>query len=146
MTTPAPPPTTSWSRWRGTSWASSGCPNSCARPTRAESSAFSSRIVPSRSGGSTVVRTARRLAATLVAVLVAGCSQLPVSHAPAPPAGASAAAIDLGAKFRIPDRERGKRDKAMMNARYQLETEADENGPPSAARIFRAHEQREALA
>jgi photosystem II stability/assembly factor-like uncharacterized protein len=92
-----------------------------------------------------VVRIARRLAATMAAALAAGCTQLPVSHAPASPAESSAAAIDLGAKFRIPDRERGKRDKAMMNARYQLETEADENGPPSAARIFRAHEQREAL-
>jgi photosystem II stability/assembly factor-like uncharacterized protein len=53
---------------------------------------------------------------------------------------------DLGAKFRIPDRERGRRDRAAMNAKYFLELEADERGTPSAAQIFRAHEQREAIA
>jgi hypothetical protein len=53
--------------------------------------------------------------------------------------------MDLGSKLRIPDRERGRRGMALMNKQYQLETEADENGPPSAAQIFRAHEQRVAV-
>lgn len=90
-------------------------------------------------------RFMRRLAATALAALCAACAQLPLPEAPAA-AAARAAAMDLGAKFRLPDREKGKRAKAVMNARYQLETEADENGPPTAAQIFRAHAQRQALA
>ena len=87
-----------------------------------------------------------RLAATALVLLGAACAQLPgVPAAGSAPPSATAAAMDLGAKLRIPAREGGKRDKAVMNARYQLETEADENGPPSAAQIFRAHEQRVAI-
>ena len=86
-----------------------------------------------------------RLAATALAALAVGCTQMPVSRAPAAGSAPTAAAMDLGAKFRLPNRERGKRAKAVMNARYQLETEADEKGPPTAAQIFRAHEQRQAL-
>ena len=90
----------------------------------------------------------RRLAATCLPVLAVGCA----STSP-PPAGAPAAraasggipAVDLGAKFRIPNREGGRRERAMPNARYHLEIEADENGPPSVAQIFRAHQQRRAI-
>ncbi len=90
---------------------------------------------------------ARRLLATGVVYLVAGCAVVqPVTQISAPGVEVAAAPIDLGAKFRIPDRERGRRDKAVMNARYQLETEADEAGPPSAQQIFRAHAQRQAIA
>jgi hypothetical protein len=53
--------------------------------------------------------------------------------------------MDLGSKFRIPNRERGRRAMALMNKQYQLDTEANENGPPSAAQLYRAHEQRQAI-
>ena len=76
-------------------------------------------------------RNARRWLATTFAAALVGCAAV----APIPE-------IDLGAKFKVPDREKGRRDRAAMNAKYHLELEADENGPPSAAQIFRAHEQR----
>ncbi|HUP96996.1 MAG TPA: hypothetical protein VM073_03600 [Usitatibacter sp.] len=57
----------------------------------------------------------------------------------------SPAAVDLGAKFKVPERERGRRDRATMNAKYHLEIEADENGPPTVAQLFRANEQRRAI-
>ncbi len=88
------------------------------------------------------------LAAFGAAALLAGCATSPAGDA-APAAAhhaeVSGAAIDLGAKFRLPERERGRREKAAMNAKYQLETEADESGPPTAAQLFRAHDQRRAL-
>ena len=90
-----------------------------------------------------------RLAATGALALAASCAWV----APAPDRAhheqdlsAAPPVADLGAKFRIPDRERGRRDRAAMNAKYFLELEADERGTPSAAQIFRAHEQREAIA
>jgi hypothetical protein len=91
----------------------------------------------------------RRLAATCVPALLAGCAATTV----APPeagrahadASAAAAPIDLGAKFRMPNRERGRRDRAAMNAQYHLELEADEKGPPSAEQLFRANAQRVAI-
>src|SRR5690349_7512465 len=92
-----------------------------------------------------------RLPALLATALLAGCASTPPS-APRAPAVAAAgapedhgAAMDLGSKFKVPNRERGRRGMALMNKKYQLETEADENGAPSAAQIFRAHAQREAL-
>lgn len=89
-----------------------------------------------------------RHAACLAAALLAGCAASPTATdrlAPERHAEVAGAPIDLAAKFAMPNRERGRRDKAAMNARYQLETEADEKGPPTAAQIFRAHEQRKAL-
>jgi hypothetical protein len=76
-------------------------------------------------------RNTRRWLATTCVIAVAGCTSVP----PVPE-------IDLGAKFKVPAREKGRRDRATMNAKYHLELEADENGPPTAAQIFRAHEQR----
>ncbi|HET7732138.1 MAG TPA: hypothetical protein VFK48_19100 [Usitatibacter sp.] len=82
------------------------------------------------------------LAATL-ALAVAGCASVsPDAGAPAAPTAAAVPTIDLGSKFRVPDRERGRREKARMNAQYHLELEADENGPPSAAQMLRAQAQR----
>jgi photosystem II stability/assembly factor-like uncharacterized protein len=50
--------------------------------------------------------------------------------------------LSMKSKFEIPNRVRGDRALAKPNIEYQLATEADESGPPSAAQIFRAHEQR----
>ncbi|APV49246.1 hypothetical protein BWI17_05850 [Betaproteobacteria bacterium GR16-43] len=89
-----------------------------------------------------------RHAALAAAAFLAGCAAAP-AHDPASAephhAEVAGAPIDLAAKFKMPNRERGRRDKAAMNARYQLETEADEKGPPTAAQIFRAHDQRHAM-
>ena len=92
----------------------------------------------------------RRLLTTLAAAMaVAGCAHSPPvvvestrQGAASVPGEVSALPIDLGAKFKVPDRETGRRAKAMMNAEYFLALEADENGPPTAAQIFRAHAQR----
>lgn len=51
---------------------------------------------------------------------------------------------DIRTKRTAP-RESKKRDRAGISAQFNLEMEADENGPPSAAQIFRAVAQREAL-
>ncbi|HYC35806.1 MAG TPA: hypothetical protein VEC19_05250 [Usitatibacter sp.] len=82
--------------------------------------------------------------ATAAAVL-AGCATAPPAHVPAGAPQHHGAAMDLGSKFKVPNRERGRRGMALMNKQYQLETEADEKGPPTAAQFFRAHEQREAI-
>jgi hypothetical protein len=93
----------------------------------------------------------RRLLTTLAALALAGCAHAPRGVEPAAPGGSLALAealsapIDLGAKFKVPNRETGRRAKAAMSAEYFLALEADENGPPSAAQIFRAHEQRRAI-
>ncbi|MEO5676119.1 MAG: hypothetical protein ABIQ84_01105, partial [Usitatibacter sp.] len=93
----------------------------------------------------------RRLATTLIPAFIAGCTAIapPMTAAPGTDpvfAGAqrgdSPAALDLGAKFKVPDRERGRRERAGVNARYHLELEADEHGPPTVAQMFRANEQR----
>src|SRR5687767_6448474 len=91
--------------------------------------------------------------AAAAALMLAGCSAVPqptspgssAAQAPVAAAGNHGAAMDLGSKFKVPNRERGRRGMAIMNKQYQLETEADEQGPPTAGQIFRAHEQREAL-
>ena len=90
----------------------------------------------------------RWLTTFALAVAAAGCAHTPHSVAPLaaePHVAVEGAGIDLGAKFRIPDRERGRRAKAVMNAEYLLALEADENGPPSARQIFRAHEERKQI-
>ena len=89
-----------------------------------------------------------RTVAGLLATLLAGCASV---REPAPPAALATAAaaveatapnMDLGSKFRVPNRERGRRSMALMNRQYQLDTESNENGPPTAAQLFRAQEQR----
>src|SRR6185369_2219051 len=81
------------------------------------------------------------------ALLLGACASAPPAPSPAVEqhAEVTGAALDLGVKFKMPDRERGRRDKAAMNAQYQLATEASESGPPTSAQIFRAHEQRRAI-
>src|SRR6188768_1427265 len=89
------------------------------------------------------------LAATCLVALAAGCASTPPAT-PEPAAAVAVAAasphavseLDLGAKFKMPNRERGRRDRAVMNAQYHLELEADEKGPPSVEQIFRAYQQR----
>ena len=91
------------------------------------------------------------LTTSCIAIAAAGCAHAP--HDPAPLALAqppehfevSGAPADLGAKFKVPNRETGRRAKAAMNAEFLLKMEADEDGPPSAAKIFRAYAQRKAL-
>jgi hypothetical protein len=90
----------------------------------------------------------RRLAATLLAAILGGCAVAPEAPGTVPvSAGAQLrdSPLDLGAKFKVPDREGGRRDRATMNAQYHLEIEADENGPPTVAQVFRANEQRRAI-
>ena len=95
----------------------------------------------------------RRLMATAaVALGAAGCALTPTpveqASLESPAIGSQnaspGAALDLRAKFNLP-KEGRKRDRATFNAEYQLQLEADESGPPSAAKIFRAHAQRKSL-
>ena len=78
--------------------------------------------------------------------LLAGCAAAP-NTPEAPVAGPPAIPmLAMETKFAIKDRVRGKHTiAAKPNVEYQLMTEADENGPPSAAQIFRAHAQRRAI-
>ncbi|MBL8515379.1 MAG: hypothetical protein JNM76_00305 [Betaproteobacteria bacterium] len=55
-----------------------------------------------------------------------------------------AAGFESATKRSVP-REQRKRERAKISAQYHLEMEADENGPPSAAQLFRALAQRESL-
>ncbi|HUP29987.1 MAG TPA: hypothetical protein VM122_07440 [Usitatibacter sp.] len=80
-----------------------------------------------------------RVLAPLAALFLAACATVaPPPHHEAP----GAAPIDLASKFQVPNRERGRRDKQAMNALYQLETEADENGAATAEQLLRAQAQR----
>src|SRR6187455_796300 len=79
------------------------------------------------------------------ALLLGACASTPPAPSAEQHAEVAGAALDLGVKFRMPNRERGRRDKAAMNAQYQLATEASESGPPTSAQIFLAHEQRRAI-
>jgi hypothetical protein len=83
----------------------------------------------------------------LAALWLAGCAGAP-PQAPSAVAVAERAPVAGGAplqKVRIPNKEKGERALAEMNAEYLLKLEADEEGPPTAAKIFRAHEQRKAI-
>ena len=84
----------------------------------------------------------RRLGATCLTALAAGCATSP----DVPSAIGRVTQLDLGAKWSMPDREKGKRDRARVSAQYHLEMEADEKGPPTAEQVFRAHHQRDAIA
>ncbi len=88
----------------------------------------------------------RSLATALLSFLVlSGCASAP-PRAPAPLSAAGYPA-DLAqfAKDEDEDEEEGKDHAASPSIEYNLRLEADENGPPTAAQILRAHEQRKAL-
>jgi hypothetical protein len=91
----------------------------------------------------------RRTLTTLAAgALLGACAHAPQTREAAADTHAVVAGAPLadpGQKFRVPNRETGRRAKAAYNAEFILRMEADENGPPTAAQIFRAHEQRRAL-
>ena len=92
----------------------------------------------------------RRLLATLfIALAVGGCAHAPAVRQAAPgPAGypMDLAAAKEGEKDGDDEEESGGREReALISAEYNLQMEADENGPPSVAQILRAQEQRNAL-
>ena len=81
------------------------------------------------------------VAAALFAL--AGCASVsPPPEAPARLAQPGPAPLNPAAKRQLANRERGERERMLPNARYQLQIESDENGPPTAAQLFRAQEQR----
>ena len=82
-----------------------------------------------------------------LALFLAGCATAPPEPASAWTAIAAAGSVasyDMRSKFEAPRVRKGtKANRAEVNAEYQRDTEVDEHGrPPSAAQIFRAHEQR----
>ena len=81
----------------------------------------------------------RRWAATWAPALVlaAGCAAV----SPPPPVPSPVPGLALRSKYELEHRARGN-PMAKPNIEYQLLTESDEKGPPTAAQIFRAHEQR----
>jgi len=92
------------------------------------------------------VALVRSAFAALGLALLAGCAGLAPAPSPAPDksAGLAAPRLDARSKFESPKDGR-KRDRAGISAKFHLEMEADENGPPSAAALFRAQAQRENL-
>lgn len=87
---------------------------------------------------------ARRLAATLALAILAACSaRAPAPHGVLTPNGYP---MDFASLAAGDEDEARERDLAAISAEYNLRLEADENGPPTAAQILRAHEQRKALA
>ncbi len=92
----------------------------------------------------TVARLAFSALALAVALGLAGCAWAP----PAPeesPLAASPGAPYRAESRREVDKVGSKRARAVISAKYHLEFEADENGPPSAAQLLRAAAQREAM-
>jgi photosystem II stability/assembly factor-like uncharacterized protein len=93
----------------------------------------------------------RRRVATWVPflALLAGCAaapRAPEATAPTAVAPSPVPTLAVETKQAIKDRVRGKHTVAAKpNIEYQLMTEADEAGPPTAAQIFRAHAQRKAI-
>lgn len=88
----------------------------------------------------------RRRTATWAALLAlcAGCASVP--EAPQTPGAPAIPMLAKESKSEVVGRIRGKRSVAAKpNLEYQLATEADEHGPPRAAQIFRAHQQRRAV-
>ena len=88
--------------------------------------------------------SARLATSALLSVFLAACAVQPVADQPAVASFQPAAGFDSATKRSVP-REQRKRERAKISAQYHLEMEADENGPPSAAQLFRALAQREAL-
>lgn len=86
----------------------------------------------------------RRHAATaFTLVVLAGCATVaPEQPAAERHAEVRGAAYDWKGKFTMPDREKGRRDKAAMNALYHLKLEAGEDGPPTQEQLARANAQR----
>ncbi len=93
----------------------------------------------------------RRLATLLIALAAGGCAHGPLVRPamPAPPAAGfpmDLSATREGEKDDDEDDEGAGRERAaLISAEYNLRMEADENGPPTAAQILRAQEQRKAL-
>ena len=84
-----------------------------------------------------------RIAAALVAMLVAGCAAPGMGPVVARPGFAQADAPAPNAKGRNTQREREHRERAAMSAAYFLKLESDESGPPTAAQLSRALRQRQ---
>ena len=85
-----------------------------------------------------------RIAVAFIATLLAGC-------AAAPPQPAQFAGYPFvrdrehDRALRAGHKTMGDRESGPISAEYNLMVESDENGPPTAAQILRAHEQRQAL-
>jgi photosystem II stability/assembly factor-like uncharacterized protein len=80
--------------------------------------------------------------------MLAGCAVVPPLPAPPPALTAAGYPADLRALARDEDddeEEEGRDRAASPSVKYNLELEADENGPPTAAQLLRAQAQREAL-
>ena len=90
----------------------------------------------------------RPMATSLFALVLAGCAAGPGTRttALAPP---SIAGYPMDPAYLVKDEdeeeEAGEGQRGAISAEYNLMLEADERGPPSAAQILRAHEQRKAL-
>jgi hypothetical protein len=95
------------------------------------------------------VHSTLRMLAAAVLVLLAGCASAPAPRVAQSDAAGPASAIptlDPTAKRRLPERPKGgDRARAIPNAKYNLESESDEKGPPTAAQFLRAHDQRKAV-
>jgi hypothetical protein len=85
----------------------------------------------------------RSAAAAIACLLVVGCAAVAPAPAPPLPAHATVEGAPL-VKVKLANKEKGGRDREAMSAKYNLELESDESGPPTAAQILRAYEQRRA--
>ena len=81
-----------------------------------------------------------RAAAAIVAAALAGCAAAPPTQVAKTEAAAGKAAPN--ARGRNTQREKEHREHAAISAEYMLRMEADENGPPTAAQLARALQQR----
>jgi hypothetical protein len=88
----------------------------------------------------------RHLLATLFSAFLAACASPRVAQHDVAPPGAAGYPMDLAQLAKDEDEEERERDRGTpINAEYNLQLEADENGPPSAQQLLRAHEQRKAI-
>ena len=91
----------------------------------------------------------RRLATFLVALAAGGCAHGPLVRPAMLAPSAAGFPMDLSATREgekdDDDEGAGRERAALISAEYNLRMEADENGPPTAAQILRAQEQRKAL-
>ena len=91
-----------------------------------------------------------KLALGMAAVALAGCAAAPRQEAAADEAGpvrVASAGFPYVAAKRPPGAPKlaNDREQGPPNAKYNLETEADEHGPPTVAQLLRAHAQRDAI-